>query len=271
MLPPFVDAAWLAAHRSEVRLLDVRLYLDGRDPRAAYEAGHLPGAVFVDGHHALAAPADPALGRHPLPSPQDFAAAMGRVGVDGRATVVAYDDEGGVMAARLVWLLRVLGVPAALLDGGLRAWGGPVEHGPVDVVPVLFTARPWPSDRFASIEDAVDPGQIVLDARPAERYAGAADALDPRAGHIPGSISLPCRDNLDPSGRLVDEAALRARFAAAGVDPHRPVVSSCGSGVTACHTLLVLEHVGLPAGRLYPGSWSQYSRTDRPVATGSAP
>src|SRR3954453_23932250 len=120
-LPPFVDAAWLAEHRDDVVLADVRWYLDGRSGAAAFEAGHLPGAVFVDLERSLAGPGGPAAGRHPLPDPEAFAEGMREAGIGDDATVVAYDDAGGVLAARLVWLLRVTGHDAALLDGGLAA------------------------------------------------------------------------------------------------------------------------------------------------------
>lgn len=271
MIAPIVDAGWLRAHRDEIVLADVRLYLDGRSPRAAYEAGHLPDAVFVDVHETLAGPVSDAAGRHPLPEPDVFAAAMAALGVGDETTVVAYDDAGGIMAARLVWMLRVLGHDAALLDGGLSAWDGDVEagRGPQPAA-ATFTAAPWPADALASIDDAADTAtNVVLDAGPRERFDGVPDDLDPRAGHIPGARSVPCREHLGPDGRLLPVEALRGRLAAAGVDGQAPVVSSCGSGVTACHNLLVIEHAGLGGGRLFPGSWSQYSRDpSRPVATG---
>jgi thiosulfate/3-mercaptopyruvate sulfurtransferase len=176
-----------------------------------------------------------------------------------------------VIAARLVWLLRVLGVDAALLDGGLAAWDGPLSVEPVQLPPAAFTARPWPAERLASIDEATSPGTVLLDARPRERYLGLGDdPVDPRPGHIPGAVSLPAHEHVDASGRLLSADVLRGRLAGAGVVPGAGVVSSCGSGVTACHTLLVMEHVGLgAAGRLFPGSFSQWSRDPaRVVATG---
>jgi thiosulfate/3-mercaptopyruvate sulfurtransferase len=194
---------------------------------------------------------------------------MGACGIGDDATVVAYDDAGGVIAARLVWMLRALGHDAALLDGGLTAWDGPVETAEQLVVPAAFTQRPWPAERLATADDAADAANVVIDARPHERFAGAPDGIDPRAGHIPGARSVPCREHLDADGRLLPVADLRERLVAAGVDGTRPLVSYCGSGVTACHNLLVTEHVGLGSGGLYPGSWSQWSHDpDRPVATG---
>ena len=265
---PVVDAAWVAAHRDEVVLADVRWYLDGRSGRAAYAGGHLPGAVFVDLDADLAAPPGPA-GRHPLPEPAAFAAAMGRLGIGDADTVVAYDDAGGVVAARLVWMLRATGHPAALLDGGIAAWDGPLETASSARPPAVFTAAPWPPERLASADDAADAVNVVLDARAPERYAGIEEPVDPRAGHIPGARSVPCRENVGPDGRLLPVEALRRRLATAGVDAATPVVSYCGSGVNACHTLLVLEHAGLGPGRLYPGSWSEWSAdAARPAETG---
>jgi thiosulfate/3-mercaptopyruvate sulfurtransferase len=266
VIPPFVDAAWLAAHRDEVVLADVRWYLDGRSGAAAFEAGHLPGAVFVDLDRWLAAPADPRHGRHPLPEPEVFAQGMGEAGIGDVATVIAYDDMGGANAARLVWLLRVTGHDAALLDGGLAAAGGPLESGPVTPSPAVFTGRPWPAERLAGI-DELGSG-VLLDARARNRYAGEVEPVDPRPGHIPGARNLPAAEMLGPDGRLRDADELRAQLRAAGVHEDGAVIASCGSGVVACHTLLVLEALGLPPGRLYPGSYSQWSHTDRPVSSG---
>jgi len=272
MLPPIVDAGWLATHREEVVLADVRFYLDGRSPRAAFDAGHLPGAVYVDLEHWLAAPATPEDGRHPLPAPATFAEGMSACGIGDDTRVVAYDDAGGVIAARLVWMLRALGRDAALLDGGIAAWDGPLETAARPVAPASFTAAPWPADRLASADDAAETAaNLVIDARQRERFAGTPDGIDPRAGHIPGARALPCREHLAPDDRLQPIEALRARLANAGVDGTRPVVSYCGSGVTACHNLLVIEHAGLGTGRLYPGSWSQWSHdAARAVETGGA-
>ena len=269
MIAPIADVSWLEQHREGVVLADVRWYLDGRSGRAAYDAGHLPGAVFVDLDDHLAAHGDPREGRHPLPEPGAFAAGMGSLGIGDDDTVVAYDDAGGVIAARLVWMLRALGHAAALLDGGIAAWDGPLERAVARRPARHFTPREWPAERLASLDDAADPANLLIDARPRERFRGEPDPVDPRAGHIPGALSVPCREHLDASGRLLGVDEVRRRFAAAGVDGTRPVVSYCGSGVTACHNLLAMEHAGLGAGRLYPGSWSQWSLDpDRPVATG---
>jgi thiosulfate/3-mercaptopyruvate sulfurtransferase len=263
---PFVDASWVAANPSVVRV-DVRYYLDGRSGRAAYEQAHLPGAVFIDLERWLAAPGSPERGRHPLPTPEVFAEGMRAAGIGDEDVVVAYDDDSGAIAARLVWMLRVTGHDAALLDGGLTSWPGPVESGEVERPRASFTSRPWPTERLAGIDDVL--GVPLLDARPAGRFRGEGETIDPRAGHIPGARSVPARESSDESGLLLAEDVLRQRLAAAGVAPGW--VSSCGSGVTACHTLLVAEHVGLPPGRLYPGSFSQWAATDRPVETGPMP
>ena len=283
MIPPVIDAAWLA-DRPDALLVDVRWYPggrdpDGRDPDEAFAAGHLPGAVPLGLDRWLSGEPSATGGRHPLPAPAVFAEGLRVAGIPAGSTVIGYDDAGGVIAARLVWMLRAWGVDAALLDGGMRAWAGRVESGPPAARPPAAApigAQPWPASLLAGIDEvgalaaAGSPG-VLLDARPADRYAGAPDDLDPRAGHIPGAVSLPCRDHIGSDGRLLPVDELRRRLDAAGADVGVPVVSSCGSGVTACHTLLVLEHVGRPGARLYPGSWSEWSRTDRPIATGVAP
>ncbi|MBI3686023.1 MAG: sulfurtransferase [Actinobacteria bacterium] len=281
MIPPVVDLAWWRQRRSDIVLADVRWYLDGRRGQDAYDAGHLPGAVFVDLDRWLAGPASPAAGRHPLPDPDVFAAGMSRLGIGDDDPVLAYDDAGGVIAARLVWMLRATGHDAALLDGGIDAYDGPLDQtsaprgrAPRGRAPrgrATFTARPWPTDRLADIANdatATDPATVLLDARDGDRYRGEHEPVDPRAGHIPGARNLPCRENLDADGRFLPVGVLRRRFEEVGVRDGVPVVSYCGSGVTACHNLLALEYAGLGHGRLYPGSWSQYSRDlTRPVET----
>ena len=281
-----VSLSWWREHRGGVLLADVRWYLDGRSGRDAYGAGHLPGAVFVDLDRWLAAPASPEAGRHPLPDPAVFADGMARLGIADDSTVVAYDDAGGTVAARLVWMLRVTGHPAALLDGGVQAYDGPPEQTTAQTTAqtteqaeqaapprprARFTPRPWPDGRLASMEDAADPAHVVLDARDRARYRGDTEPVDPRPGHIPGARSLPCRENLAADGTFLPVPELRKRLAGAGVTEDASVVCYCGSGVTACHDLLTLEHAGFRPGRLYPGSWSQYSHTSRLAALGDTP
>jgi thiosulfate/3-mercaptopyruvate sulfurtransferase len=264
-----VDAGWVQAHLDDVVLADVRWYLDGRDGRAAYEAGHVPGALFVDLEDDLSAPDKGGTrGRHPLPSPEAFAEAMARLGIGTADTVVAYDDTGGGTAGRLVWMLHSLGQPAALLDGGLAAWPGTLETGPsVPRLPVFVHARPWPADRLAEADELLTAA-CVLDARSLERYRGDTEPVDARAGHVPGARSAPWAGNLD-AGRFLSPAGLRDRFAALGVGDGREVIAYCGSGVSACADLLALEHAGFNPGRLYVPSWSGWSADPaRPVATG---
>lgn len=261
MLPPFVDRAWVEAHPDAV-LADVRWYLDGRSGRQEYLAGHLPGAVFVDLTSDLAAPATTADGRHPLPPPEAFAEAMSALGIGDHDTVVAYDDDGGANAARLVWMLRVTGRRAALLDAGITGWDGPVTTDVPDRPRAVFTPRPWPATVLVEMDDL---GGVLVDARAGERFRGEVEPVDARPGHIPGAVSIPSRGNVGPDGRLLPDEELRARFAA--VDG--PWASYCGSGVTACLNLLVAEHLRLPPGRLYAGSYSQWAATDRAVEVGT--
>jgi thiosulfate/3-mercaptopyruvate sulfurtransferase len=255
----------------DVVFCDVRWYLDGRSGADAYATGHIPGAVFVDLDVALAGSGSAEAGRHPLPDPEAFATALGALGIGEDDLVVAYDDAGGVIAARLVWMLRAIGQDAVLLDGGIAAYPGPLSTTPEHRPSVTRAPRPFAPDRLATIDDAGDTANVVIDARPAERYAGGADAVDPRPGHIPGAHSLPCREHLGIDGRLLPIDQLQERIGAVGITKESPVVSYCGSGVTACHNLLVLEHAGFAPGKLYPGSWSQYAATDRRAATGSEP
>ncbi|MDF1487920.1 sulfurtransferase [Tessaracoccus caeni] len=263
MISPVVDVAWVEAHPNVV-IADVRYYLDGRSAADAYADRHIPGAVRVDMDAVLAEHAAPEAGRHPLPSPEKFAAGLSEVGIGDESVVVAYDDAGGAMAGRLVWLLRMLGHDAALLDGGLAAWPGELTMEVPVVEPRVFTPKPWPADALATIDEAAS-GSFVIDARAPERYRGETEPIDPRAGHIPGARNYPLTGNLAADGRFLAPAALQDRFA--DVTDASEVISYCGSGITACHNLIALEYAGLGTGRLYPGSWSQYSNTDRPAAT----
>ncbi len=263
MIPPVIDASWLATHPEAV-VADVRYYLDGRSGAEAYAAGHIPGAVRIDMDTVLANPASREDGRHPLPDPVRFAAGLSAAGIDDSTPVVAYDDAGGAMAGRLVWLLRMLGHDAALLDGGLAAWEGTLTTEIPAPESAEFTPRPWPAEALATIDDAAT-GDFVIDARAPERYRGETEPIDSRPGHIPGALNYPLAGNLGADGRFLSPAELRERFA--GVSSAAAVISYCGSGVTACHNLIAMEHAGLGRGRLYPGSWSQWSATDRPAAT----
>jgi thiosulfate/3-mercaptopyruvate sulfurtransferase len=274
--PPIVDSAWLVAHRSEVVVADVRWYLDGRSGRAAFEAAHLPGARFVDLDADLSATVKggPA-GRHPLPEPEAFAAAMGALGIGDDTTVVAYDDSGGGTAGRLVWMLRVLGRRAALLDGGLAAMPGEREVGSAPTVaPAAFTAKPWPAAALATADELaahLAVGGVALDARSSDRFRGENEVVDARAGHIPGARSAPWTAALDGNGRFRPAADLRAHFGALGAGPDAPVVCYCGSGVSACADILAAEAAGLPRPRLFVASWSGWSADpNRSIAVGHA-
>jgi thiosulfate/3-mercaptopyruvate sulfurtransferase len=275
-LPPFVTAAELAELLSTtpdaVTLVDVRWSLDGSEGHGTYLDGHLPGAVYVDLDAVLADPPSAAQGRHPLPTPTRFAAGLGDAGVGPDDVVVAYDQGPGTVAARLVWLLRVLGQPAAVLEGGLAAWDGPREVGEVRRPAVAHPPRPWPADRLADADlvarVASEPAGVVVDARDPARFRGELEPVDPRAGHVPGAVNLPASANVGPDDRLQDRQDLRRRYAAAGALEADEVIVYCGSGVTAAHDLLVLELLGTE-GRLYPGSWSAWAADPtRPVATG---
>jgi thiosulfate/3-mercaptopyruvate sulfurtransferase len=269
-IPPFVDLPWLVERQKPVVLADTRWYLDGSSGRDAYELGHLPGAVFVDLDQWLSGPASPERGRNPLPAPEVFARGMGEAGIGDGDFVVAYDDAGGVIAARLVWMLRSLGHPAAVLDGGIAAHAGALETGPSFSKPARFTARDWPAELLAEIDETIAEGGLLVDARNQDRYEGRQDPVDPRPGHIPGAVSVPCRGHLEPHGRLVPREQLRENFRRVGIESAEGLISYCGSGVTACHNLLVLEHLGFGEGRLFVGGWSQYGNAVHlPVETGN--
>jgi thiosulfate/3-mercaptopyruvate sulfurtransferase len=271
-----VDAMWLRSNIGAPGLVvaDVRWHPDG-DGRAAYEAGHLPAAVFLDAEDDLAArPFIDGPGRHPLPSPASFASTMQAAGIGDDDAVIAYDDAGGSHAARLWWMLRAIGHACAVLDGGLGAWDGELETGVARRGRASFTPREWPSDRIAGAERVADElragSAVVLDARAAERYRGEAEPIDPVAGHIPGAASAPWADNLDPrTGRFRRPDELRRRFEAIGVRKGGDPIVYCGSGLTATHDLLAIEVAGLGRGRLYEGSWSGWiDDPKRAVATG---
>ena len=230
---------------------------------AAYAAGHIPGAVYAHLDRDLSAPKTGTNGRHPLPSPEVTAATFGRLGIDASTQVVAYDAENGMYASRLWWMLKWLGHDAvAVLNGGFARWVA--EQRPISTTPSprgarTFTATP----RSAMIVTAADvPGVTasarLVDARAPERFRGDVEPLDPVAGHIPGAVNHFFGQNL-ADGRFKSSADLRAGFEASlGTVSGDSVVCYCGSGVTACHNILALEHAGLTGARLYPGSWSEW-------------
>jgi thiosulfate/3-mercaptopyruvate sulfurtransferase len=241
----------------------------------AYLEGHIPGAHFLHLDRDLSGPVTGGNGRHPLPDPERFAARLAALGMEPELQAVAYDDAGGIFAARLWWMLRWAGHRrAAVLDGGLQKWvreEHPLTHALPVPRPGSFRARvrEAPVQAAELLARLGSPEVLILDARSPERFRGIGETLDPVGGHIPGALNRFFRDNLDHSGRFKPPEALRESYLAllAGRGPEA-VVHQCGSGVTACHNLLAMEIAGLPGSRLYPGSWSEWCADPRrPVAT----
>lgn len=249
--------------------------------RSAYATGHIPGAVFASTDEDLSAPRRPGSGRHPLPTPQAFAAVLGRWGFTDSSRVVAYDQGGGVWASRLWWMLRSRGhaqVQVQVLDGGLPAWiaaGGAISTEvpnitPTNVQPREFTGMLTTEEVAAKVA----AGTITLfDARAGDRFAGRNETVDPVAGHVPGAVSMPCTANLGADQHFLPAAALRERWSKLAAGSHEaPLVAMCGSGISACHNLLALELAGIPGASLYAGSWSEWiADPARPIATGEQP
>jgi thiosulfate/3-mercaptopyruvate sulfurtransferase len=261
------DPGWFVADcRFELAKPDV-----GRD---AWRAGHIPGALHVDLERDLSAPVTPTTGRHPLPSPDAFAATLARLGISNETRVVCYDAGPGAYAARLWWMLRWVGHDAvAVLDGGFAAWtaeGRPVTTESAARAPARFTPRPRPEMVIdaAGVAAALARGETLVDVRGAERFEGRVEPIDAVAGHVPGAVNLPFARNLGATGRFLGPDELAALWrSGAGSEPGRAPICMCGSGVTACHGLLALEAAGIPGGRLYAGSWSEWIRDPaRPVA-----
>lgn len=266
-----------AAGGAPVRVLDVRWSLGGPAGRPLYEAGHIPGAVYVDLDTELAGHGEPRDGRHPLPDMADFQAAARGWGLSDGDTVVVYDDWRSHAAVRAWWLLRYAGVAdVRVLDGALPAWssaGHPLATGAAPT-PESGTLTVVPGGMpVLTIEQAgaLPETGVLLDARAAERYRGDLEPIDPRAGHIPGALSAPTAGNLDEHGRFLEAPALRERYEALGVTDAAPVGVYCGSGITAAHDALALTLAGF-APALFPGSWSAWAnRAELPAATGPAP
>ncbi|MCX4393386.1 sulfurtransferase [Streptomyces sp. NBC_00053] len=253
-------------------LLDVRWQLGGPNGRPEYEAGHIPGAVFVDLDAELAGPAGRG-GRHPLPDPDEFGAVMRRAGVSRDTPVVVYDGGQGWAAARAWWLLRWTGHPdVRVLDGGLAAWTGDLDTG--IPAPAEGDFRPVPGALPLLDADgaaALARSGLLLDARAAERYRGDVEPIDRVGGHIPGAVSAPTSENTGDDGRFLAPQALAVRFKELGADRADAVGVYCGSGVSGAHEVLALAVAGIPAA-LYAGSWSEWSGDEsRPVATGPEP
>lgn len=270
---PLVSVEWLQEHLRDpdVRVIDFRWYLLDRNGRDEYLRGHIPGAVFVDLESVTGAPSKTNRGRHPLPANWQLQDEMQKAGVEDTTKVVVYDDAGGSVASRLWFLLGWFGHGAqAVLDGGLQAWMGPIATGAESVARGAFRSKPPDRTRILEFEAVQQlAGVPLLDARTGDRYRGEREPVDPKAGHIPGALSAPWKDNLGPDERFKSPAELRARFAELGADSGAVVY--CGSGVNATHDLLAMEIAGLSGGRLYAGSWSDWSNRDAPVVTGKEP
>jgi len=268
---PLVELEWLRERLDDpgLRVVDCRFKLG--EPGAGerlWRAGHIPGAAYLDLDRDLASePGE--RGRHPLPERDAFEEAARRAGISTGSRVVAYDEaaEGG--AARLWWLLRHFGhEQVAVLNGGLAGWratGCPLEEGPVGVARGDFEARSGQVSPIELDEIAGGGGPLLLDARVPERYRGEMEPIDAVAGHIPGAVNLPIGE-LAPGGRFLAPGELRARFEAAGAGDAEELGAYCGSGVAACVTVLASELAGIGPARLYPGSWSEWSRRGLPVA-----
>ncbi|MGH3446693.1 MAG: sulfurtransferase [Nocardioidaceae bacterium] len=270
-----ITATELADRLSSVTILDVRWRLAGPSTRVDYDDGHIPGAAFVDLDVDLAEPPGEH-GRHPLPGVERFQQAMRRCGVCQGLPVVCYDFADGTSAARAWWLLRYFGHgDVRLLDGGYAAWldaGGPVSRDVPDHRSGDFEATPGQLPVLdADGAQQVARSGLLVDGRAAERYSGEREPMDPVAGHVPGAVSAPTSENVDPTGRFLDPQRLRERFTRLGASQTEPVAAYCGSGVTAAHEVLALELAGFDAG-LYADSWSGWiTDPTREVATGALP
>jgi thiosulfate/3-mercaptopyruvate sulfurtransferase len=276
-----IDANTLSNHlsRDDLTLIDCRFDLANTPwGEAEYARAHLPGALYLHLDRDLSGPITPSSGRHPLPDANHFASRLAALGAGRDSQIVAYDQGNAAYAARLWWLARWIGLPnVAVLDGGIAAWraaGLPLETAlrtpqPREL-PVSLAANAWVSTETVD-ELRLRPGNLLIDARGAERFAGRNETLDSVAGHVPGARNRPFLDNLGADGRFLPAEVLRARFGTlVGSLAPTSLISMCGSGVTACHNLLALEHAGLHGARLYAGSWSEWIRDpQRPIATGA--
>src|SRR5262245_13621305 len=280
---PLIDANALAREldRGDCIVVDCRFTLtDPPAGRAAYERGHIPGARYANLDDDLSRHPRAGEGRHPLPDPERFAATLGRWGIGRGDAVVAYDEGSGAIAARLWWLLGWVGHERrAVLDGGLAGWqeaGLGLEQAQPDVRPRRYEAGAPRRDAVVATEDlaaAQAAGALLVDARAAPRYRGEQEPIDPKAGHVPGARNRPFSANVTPTGRFRPPNELRAELTELlGGRSANGLIAMCGSGVTACHLLLAMDVAGVPGGRLYAGSWSEWIRDPRrPIRTGAEP
>jgi thiosulfate/3-mercaptopyruvate sulfurtransferase len=275
-----IDTPTLAAHLSDPGYAVIDCRYDLRDPgsgRRAYETLHIPGAAYASLDRDLSGAKTGGNGRHPLPDPAALVQTFGALGIGEGVQVVAYDQDNGMYASRLWWLLRWMGHDAAaVLDGGLAKWIGenrPLQSGVETRPPRRFAGSPRPGWTVTAGETAAsagDPGWRLVDARSPERYRGEHETLDAIAGHIPGAVNHFFKWNVGDDGvfRPADEIRDRVRASIGDVSPDR-VICYCGSGVTACQNLLAFEHAGLPGAKLFPGSWSEWSSDpSRPIEKG---
>jgi thiosulfate/3-mercaptopyruvate sulfurtransferase len=268
------------AYTGRLVLLDCRFDLSQPDAgRLAYLSAHIPGAHHADLNRDLSSPVTPASGRHPLPAPAALEEFLSKLGVGSATQVVAYDEANGSLAARAWWLLNWLGLcTVAVLNGGLKAWvasGGELESGEPGSLVRRSTAElavGAQNDRVVSSADVLHalehPSRLLVDARAPERFAGSMEPLDAVAGHVPGAVNHPFISNVNAEGYFLPAGELRQRWLERLKDTApADVIVMCGSGVTACHNLLAMTVAGLPGGKLYAGSWSEWIRDpDRPVA-----
>jgi len=277
---PLIEASELSDRlaSSDCITVDCRFSLADADAGSrSYRRAHIPGARYAHLDKDLARKPGAQDGRHPLPRAEDFARTLGSWGISESSYVVAYDDSSGAIAARLWWMLRWVGhEQVAVLDGGMAGWQAAGLS--------LHTESPlWKPAQFhpatthdewivagAAIDDCLQRGNLVVDARAAARFQGEQEPIDPIAGHIPGAVNCPFTQCVDHEGRFLRPGELRTLFELAfGRHDAGQVIAMCGSGVTACHLLLAMKVAGLDDGRLYVGSWSEWIRDPtRPIATG---
>ncbi|ETX10938.1 thiosulfate sulfurtransferase [Marinomonas ushuaiensis DSM 15871] len=253
--------------KSHVIILDCRFYLTDHDKgNSEYKKGHIPGAVFVDVHHELAAPESELTGRHPLPNEVDFSIQLQKWGIQPDSQVVVYDDMGGAVAARAWWMLVQQGIDVRVLNGGFPAWlkaGFPVSLVDESINPVehqFDVSFPWAVRERSVVENFETDQFQLVDARASDRFNGENESIDPVAGHIPGAINRPFSDNLDVTGCFKPAEQLNVELRSLLSGGNDEYVYYCGSGITACHNVLAFNYAGIEARQVYVGSWSQWAK-----------